>query len=108
MAALSRRDEADPRLAQRFELYVSGLELANAFAELTDSKEQRRRFERDQNLKRQLYGEAYPADEDFLTALTHMPECSGIALGFDRLIMLASHAANIDEVLWLPLMPPLL
>ncbi|MBF0167249.1 MAG: EF-P lysine aminoacylase GenX [Alphaproteobacteria bacterium] len=103
MAALSRQDAVDSRLAMRFELYAAGLELANAFAELTDSKEQRRRFERDQKLKEQLYGERYPIDEDFLAALSHMPECSGIALGFDRLVMLATQATSIDQVLWLPL-----
>ncbi|MET4700487.1 lysyl-tRNA synthetase class 2 [Constrictibacter sp. MBR-5] len=103
MAALSRLDPADPRFAQRFEVYVCGLELANAFAELTDAAEQRRRFEADMDLKQALYGERYPIDEDFLAALSHgMPASVGIALGFDRLAMLATGAASIEQVLWAP------
>jgi lysyl-tRNA synthetase class 2 len=103
MAALSRPKPDDPRLAERFELYVCGLELANAFGELTDSAEQRRRFLADQARKQALYGELYPIDEDFLAALEHgMPDCAGIALGFDRLVMLASGAAHIEDVLWAP------
>jgi lysyl-tRNA synthetase class 2 len=101
LAALSRPKPSDPRVAERFELYVCGLELANAFGELTDAAAQRSRFEHDQAMKRALYGVEYPIDEDFLDALAHgMPESAGIALGFDRLAMLASGAANIDEVLW--------
>ena len=103
MAALSRRKPDDARLAERFELYVCGLELANAFGELTDAAEQRARFAADQVRKRALYGETYPIDEDFMGALEHgMPECAGIALGFDRLVMLATGAERIEEVLWLP------
>jgi lysyl-tRNA synthetase class 2 len=103
MAALAKVDPADPRVAQRFELYVAGLELANGFGELTDAAEQRRRFEADMDLKERLYGERYPVDEDFIAALTHgMPESSGIALGFDRLVMLASGAERIEDVLWAP------
>ena len=103
MAALSRRKPDDPRLAERFELYVCGLELANAFGELTDPAEQRRRFAADQARKQALYGETYPIDEDFLAALEHgLPECAGIALGFDRLVMLATGADHIEEVLWAP------
>jgi elongation factor P--(R)-beta-lysine ligase len=103
MAALSRRHGEDPRLAERFEVYVCGLELANAFGELTEAAEQRRRFVADQAKKRTLYGETYPIDEDFLAALEHgLPECAGIALGFDRLVMLATGAENIEEVLWAP------
>lgn len=103
MAALSRRKPDDPRLAERFELYVCRLELANAFGELTDAAEQRRRFVTDRARKQALYGETYPIDEDFLAALEHgIPECAGIALGFDRLVMLATGAAHIEEVLWLP------
>jgi lysyl-tRNA synthetase class 2 len=102
MAALSRRSP-DPHLAERFEVYVCGLELANAFGELTDSAEQRARFTADQARKRALYGYAYPIDEDFLAALeTGLPACAGIALGFDRLIMLATGADDIEEVLWAP------
>ena len=103
MAALSRPKPEDPRLAERFELYVCGLELANAFGELTDAAEQRRRFVADQAKKQALYGETYPVDEDFLAALEHgMPDCAGIALGFDRLVMLATGAAHIEDVLWAP------
>ncbi|HLY46655.1 MAG TPA: EF-P lysine aminoacylase EpmA [Stellaceae bacterium] len=103
MAALSRPKPEDPRLAERFELYACGLELANAFGELTDAAEQRRRFAADQARKQALYGETYPVDEDFLAALDHgLPECAGIALGFDRLVMLATGADDIEDVLWAP------
>jgi elongation factor P--(R)-beta-lysine ligase len=103
MAALSRRNPADPRLAERFELYVCGLELGNAFGELTDPVEQRARFRADQAKKHALYGETYPIDEDFLAALEHgLPPSAGIALGFDRLVMLATVAEDIEEVLWAP------
>ena len=103
MAALSRRNPADPRLAERFEVYVCGLELANAFGELTGAAEQRRRFGADQAEKQALYGETYPIDEDFLAALEHgLPECAGVALGFDRLVMLATGAEDIEDVLWAP------
>jgi lysyl-tRNA synthetase class 2 len=104
MAALSRPKPEDPRLAERFELYVCGLELANAFGELTDPAEQRRRFAADQARKQALYGETYPIDEDFLAALeSGLPDCAGIALGFDRLVMLATGAPHIEDVLWAPL-----
>jgi len=102
MAALSRAKPEDCSLAERFEVYVCGLELANAFGELTDAAEQRRRFEADMDLKEALYGERYPIDEDFLAAVAAMPPASGIALGFDRLVMLACGADNIEEVLWAP------
>jgi len=103
MAALSRRKPDDSRLAERFELYVCGLELANAFSELTDAEEQRARFLADQAKKQSLYGETYPVDEDFLAALElGLPDCAGIALGFDRLVMLCTGAADIEEVLWAP------
>ncbi len=103
LAALARRKPDDPRLAERFELYVCGLELANAFGELTDPAEQRRRFLADLARKQALYGETYPIDEDFLAALEHgLPDCAGIALGFDRLVMLATGADHIEEVLWAP------
>ena len=103
LAALARPKPDDPRLAERFELYVCGLELANAFGELTDPAEQRRRFAADQARKQALYGETYPIDDDFLAALEHgLPECAGIALGFDRLVMLATGAEHIEEVLWAP------
>ncbi len=103
MAALSRVKPDDPRLAERFELYACGLELANAFSELTDAGEQRRRFAADVEKKRALSGMTYPIDEDFLAALDHgLPESAGIALGVDRLVMLATGAARIEDVLWAP------
>jgi len=103
MAALARPKPLDPRLAERFELYVCGLELANAFGELTDAAVQRARFEADQRRKRARYGFAYPIDEDFLAALAHgLPPSAGIALGFDRLAMLATGAGRIEDVLWAP------
>lgn len=103
MAALARPKPDEPRFAERFELYVCGLELANAFGELTDPTEQRRRFLADQARKQALYGETYPIDEDFLAALEFgLPDCAGIALGFDRLVMLATGAQHIEEVLWAP------
>jgi lysyl-tRNA synthetase class 2 len=103
MAALARRHRNDPRLAERFEVYICGMELANGFGELTDAAEQRTRFYADQTRKQQLYGQIYPIDEDFLAALEHgLPDCAGIALGFDRLVMLANGARDIEEVLWAP------
>lgn len=105
LGALARRDPDDPRVVERFEVYVAGLELANAFGELTDAAEQRRRFEHDMALKEQLYATRYPIDEDFLDALPHLPECAGIALGIDRLAMLASGADHIHQVLWAPVTP---
>jgi lysyl-tRNA synthetase class 2 len=87
-------------VAERFELYVCGVELANGFGELTDAEEQRARFEADMDLKQALYGERYPLDEELLAALTKMPKASGVALGFDRLAVLASGARRIDDVLW--------
>jgi lysyl-tRNA synthetase class 2 len=106
-AALARRDPRDARVALRFELFAAGLELANAFEELTDPVEQRARFERDVAARRAETGEAgWDVDEDFLAALEHgMPAGSGIALGFDRLAMLASGAPDIEDVLWLPAIP---
>ncbi len=105
-AALARANPADPRLAERFELYACGVELANAFGELTDPVEQRRRFEADMADRQRLYGEAYPIDEDFLAALAAMPAASGAALGFDRLVMLACGAERIDDVQWSPVFDP--
>ncbi|MBZ7924007.1 EF-P lysine aminoacylase GenX [Ensifer adhaerens] len=101
-AALARPAARDRRVAERFELYACGVELANAFGELTDAAEQRRRFEMEMAEKARVYGETYPLDEDFLAALAIMPEASGIALGFDRLAMLATGASRIDQVLWAP------
>lgn len=101
-AALARPKPDDPRVAERFELYACGVELANGFGELTDPIEQRRRFTLEMDEKERVYGERYPLDEDFLDALAEMPPASGIALGFDRLVMLATGAQRIDQVLWAP------
>jgi lysyl-tRNA synthetase class 2 len=107
-AALARPKPGDARVAERFELYACGVELANCFGELTDPAEQRRRFEGDMDEKQRLYGERYPIDADFLAALAAMPPASGAALGFDRLVMLATGATRIDDVIWTPLpqLPP--
>ena len=101
-AALARACTDDPREAERFEVYACGVELANGFGELTNPAEQRRRFVLEMDEKERLYGERYPIDDDFLAALAHMPPASGIALGFDRLVMLATGAPRIDLVLWAP------
>ncbi len=105
-AALARPSADDPRVAERFELYCCGVELANAFGELTDAPEQRRRFAAEMDEKERVYGERYPLDEDFLTALAIMPQASGSALGFDRLVMLATGATRIDDVIWTPVAAP--
>ncbi|MDH7798203.1 MULTISPECIES: EF-P lysine aminoacylase EpmA [unclassified Beijerinckia] len=101
-AALARPCAHDGRVAERFELYACGVELANAFGELTDAAEQRRRFEAEMAERQRIYGESYPLDEDFLAALAIMPASSGIALGFERLVMLAAGAQRIDQVIWSP------
>ncbi|HWL21521.1 MAG TPA: EF-P lysine aminoacylase EpmA [Bradyrhizobium sp.] len=101
-AALARVKASDPRVAERFEVYACGVELANGFGELTDRDEQRRRFRLAMDEKARRYGERYPLDEDFLAAVAHMPDASGVALGFDRLVMLASGAIRIDQVVWTP------
>lgn len=101
-AALARTHPDDPREAERFELYACGVELANGFGELTDATEQRRRFIAEMDEKARLYGERYPLDEDLLSALAQMPQSSGCAMGFDRLVMLATGAPRIDDVLWAP------
>jgi lysyl-tRNA synthetase class 2 len=105
LSALAKR-RRDPRVAERFELYLCGVELANGFGELTDPAEQRRQLEREMAEKQRRYGERYPIDEDFLAALAHMPEASGVALGLDRLVMLATGASRIDQVLWTPFDDP--
>ncbi len=101
-AALARVAPSDPRVAERFEVYACGVELANGFGELTDAAEQRRRFTQAMDEKQRRYGERYPLDEDFLAAVACMPQASGVALGFDRLVMLASGAASVDQVVWTP------
>ena len=105
-AALARRTAEDPRVAERFEIYACGVELANGFGELTDPLEQRRRFILEMEEKERLYGERYPIDEDLLAALPYMPETSGVALGFDRLVMLATGVSRIEQVLWAPVPDP--
>ncbi len=102
-AALARVSPRDGRVAERFELYACGVELANGFGELTDPAAQRARFEKEMDKKSRVYLKRYPLDEEFLQALAHMPPASGVALGFDRLVMLAAGAPNIDSVLWTPL-----
>jgi lysyl-tRNA synthetase class 2 len=101
-AALARTKPSDPRVAERFEIYACGVELANGFGELTDAVEQRRRFNAAMNERQRRYGECYPLDEEFLSALALMPPSSGVALGYDRLVMLASGARRVDQVLWTP------
>jgi elongation factor P--(R)-beta-lysine ligase len=101
-AALARVKVSDPRVAERFEVYACGVELANGFGELTDAGEQRHRFAAAMEEKARRYGERYPLDEEFLAAVAKMPEASGVALGFDRLVMLASGALRIDQVVWTP------
>jgi lysyl-tRNA synthetase class 2 len=101
-AALAQRTQHDPSVAERFELYACGVELANGFGELTDPAEQRARLVADMAEKQKRYGKSWPIDENFLAALAHMPPASGVALGFDRLVMLASGARSIQDVLWAP------
>ena len=106
MAALARLGP-DRRFAERFELFVCGLELANGYGELTDPVEQRARFAADRALRLRLRGSAYPVDEDFMAALeSGLPDCAGIALGVDRLVMLAVGAERIEDVLWAPVAEP--
>ena len=105
LAALARPDAREPRVAQRFELYACGIELANAFGELTDPHVQRQNLTAEMDERQRLYGERYPIDDDFIAALAHMPQASGAALGFDRLVMLATGATHIEQVLWTPLAP---
>jgi elongation factor P--(R)-beta-lysine ligase len=101
-AALARRCAHDASVAERFELYACGVELANGFGELTDPVEQRARLIEAMDEKEKRYGKRWPIDEDFLAALAHMPPASGVALGFDRLVMLATGARHINDVLWTP------
>ncbi|WP_103256155.1 EF-P lysine aminoacylase EpmA [Tabrizicola aquatica] len=101
-AALARKVPGDARVAERFEVYACGVELANGFGELTDPEEQRRRFQAEMAEKARVYDETYPLDEDFLAALALMPAAAGIAMGFDRVVLLATGAPRIDDVLWTP------
>ncbi|MDN5787447.1 EF-P lysine aminoacylase EpmA [Pseudorhodobacter sp.] len=105
-AALARPCADDPRCAERFEVYACGVELANGFGELTSATEQRKRFVAEMDEKERLYAIRYPLDEEFLSALAHMPDAAGIAMGFDRLVMLATAAPTIDHVIWAPVALP--
>jgi lysyl-tRNA synthetase class 2 len=91
-------------VAERFEVYVCGVELANGFGELTDPVEQRRRLAAEMTEKERIYHERYPIDDDFIAALRVMPQACGVALGFDRLVMLAAGATHIEQVLWAPVL----
>ena len=100
-AALSKQSPTNKNIAERFELYVCGIELANAFTELTDRSIQEKRFLKDQKTKKDLYGSTFPIDEEFLFSLDNLQSCTGIAMGIDRLIMLATHAKDIKDTLWI-------
>ena len=100
---LAQPKPSSPGLAERFELYACGIELANGFGELTDPVLQRARLEEQMVEKERIYGEQYPIDEEFIGALELMPPASGVALGLDRLVMLATGATRIDQVLWTPM-----
>jgi lysyl-tRNA synthetase class 2 len=102
MSALARPKPSDPRLAERFELYACGVELANGFGELNDAPEQRRRLVAQMDEKERIYNERYPIDDDFISALRAMPAACGVALGLERLVMLATGASHIDQVTWTP------
>ena len=102
MSALARPKPGDARVAERFEIYICGVELANGFGELTDPVEQRRRLAAEMTEKERIYHERYPIDDDFIAALRTMPPSCGVALGFDRLVMLAAGATRIDQVMWTP------
>jgi elongation factor P--(R)-beta-lysine ligase len=106
MSALARPKTSDPRLAERFELYVCGVELANGFAELNDAPEQRRRLAAQMDEKERIYSERYPIDDDFISALQAMPPACGVALGLERLVMLATGASHIEQVMWTPVAEP--
>jgi elongation factor P--(R)-beta-lysine ligase len=101
-AALARTCSHDRRVSERFEIYACGVELANGFGELTDPEEQRRRFEEEMAIKQRLYGERYPLDEELLAALAFMPPAAGVAVGLDRVVMLATGARRIAQVQWAP------
>jgi lysyl-tRNA synthetase class 2 len=106
-AALAQESVSDPRVAERFEFYCCGVELVNAFHELRDPVTQRNRFVEDMEKRKRIFGASYPIDEDFLSALADMPDASGAALGFDRLIMLATGAKRVESVQWTPVFDPI-
>lgn len=105
LGALARQKPDNPRVVERFEAYICGIELCNAFSELTDPEEQLKRFTYDMDMKQKLYGERYPIDTDFIEALRYgMPACAGNAIGMDRLVMLITGADHIRDVQWAPVM----
>jgi len=106
MSALARPKASDPRVAERFEIFLCGIELANGFGELTDAHAQRERLIAQMDAKERIYHERYPIDEDFISALQIMPPAAGVALGLDRLVMLAAGATHIEQVLWVPVAEP--
>jgi elongation factor P--(R)-beta-lysine ligase len=101
-AALARLSTNDPRVAERFELYAAGLELANGFSELCDADEQRKRLTEEQELRRSLGRDVFPLDERFLESLPEIEEAGGVAVGLDRLLMLLTGLQSISEVLLFP------
>lgn len=101
-AALARTCAHDGRVSERFEIYACGVELCNGFGELTDADEQRRRFNEEMEIKQRVYGERYPIDEELLAALKIMPRASGVAVGLDRVVMLAAGATHIEQAQWAP------
>lgn len=103
MAALSKVSRNDPRYAERVEVYLEGLELANGFSELTDAKEQLRRLETERERRKKMGKEVYDIDQEFVEAVGLMPESAGIALGLDRLAQFAMACKDIDTVLVLPM-----
>ncbi len=103
MSALSKISQVDPRYAERFEVYINGIEIANAFSELTDQKEQENRLEEEKNLRKNLGKDLYEIDKEFLEAVKNLSNCAGIALGVDRLIMVLLGINNIDDILALPM-----
>ena len=103
LAALSKKKKSDPRFAERFEFYIEGLELGDAYSELTDWEEQLARFELEEAERKRLGKVSHPIDMDFIEALkVGMPKAGGIAVGVDRLIMLFADVSNISETLFFP------
>jgi lysyl-tRNA synthetase class 2 len=102
MSPLARPKSSDPSVAERFEVYLCGVEIANGFGELNDASEQRRRLAAQMAEKERIYHERYPIDDDFINALRSMPAACGVALGLDRLVMLVTGAPDIEHVMWTP------
>ncbi len=102
MAALARKKETDPRVAERFECYIGGIEIANAFSELTDAVEQRARFQEEQRQRAQLGKIPFELDEEFLSLLPHIKKAAGISVGVDRLLMVLEDKQNINDVIFWP------